>query len=80
MIYMNRPLHSNILGSGFHSPSLVHKAVLGPECINPGGQEKVTLVPSKAGSIKPITVATESLINDERGCPHLPRVLGQERY
>ena len=40
------PLHSNSLGSGSHSPFLIHVDVLGPLSTSPSGQVNVTLVPS----------------------------------
>ena len=48
-VHTNVPLHSTSLGSGSHSPFLLHVDVLGPRSTCSGGQLKETVVPSSAG-------------------------------
>ena len=45
-VLINLRLHSTSLGSGSHSPFLMHVEALGPENISPGEQANVTLAPS----------------------------------
>ena len=67
-----KPLHITSLGSGSHSPFLIHVAVLGPVSISPEGQVKVTVVFSIAGSLYPATVTVLFADACLRGNPHLP--------
>ena len=55
-------MHSTFLGSGSHSPLSMHANVWGPLKICPGEQYKVTVVPSTAGSVYPITFMPELVV------------------
>ena len=68
--FLISPVHCTSLGSGSHSPFAVQTAVLDPTSIDPGGQLKVTLVPSVAGNtFWPIIVTVFS--NLSAGFPQL---------
>ena len=54
------PLHSTSLGPGSHSPFPIHIVVLGPMRTYSGGQTKVTVAPSVAGSMCPIIIIKRS--------------------
>ena len=41
----------HLLGSGSHSPFLIHVDDLGPMSTSSDGQEKLTLLPSSAGLV-----------------------------
>ena len=62
-------MHSTFLGAGSHSPFSIHVDVWGPLNISPGEQLKVTVVPSTAGSVYPITLTPE-LVVWSIGFPH----------
>ena len=68
------PSHSSPLGSGSHSPFPVHIDELDPVSTSPGGQLKVTMLPSIGKSPSLNTFGTDleyPQLDDGSGCPQL---------
>ena len=55
---MHPPLHFIPLRSGSHSPSSIQVDELDPESTSPVGQLNMIVVPSRAGSLYPVTTLT----------------------
>ena len=70
MYYTPFFLHSTSLGSGSHSPFLIHVEELGPLSMNSEWQLKLTLDPSITGIIiSPMTLIASVMMLDK--CPQL---------